>query len=543
MPYPTGDLNQDGIVDSIDISILVSNWNTSDPTSDINNDGIVDSLDLSILVSNWGETTADAGTALLVTNDETLSMGHQNLSNILTTAGYTVATRLFSDPEDYDGIDVVIVSIGNPQGDTGKYINPPVGIVTMDSWRPLGMGTNLGFENNTNPVEVIAPSNPLAAGVSGTFDAYLAPRFITWETDLSANPTVVVTRPSQPTQAVVFAYESGDTMTSRFATTRHVALGYHEDGLEAGLSTEATDQLLAATAWAAASSYTAPPPPSAPTNVVASASNEQATISWDSVSSADSYTIKRSTTDGGPYTTIETNITTTSYTDINLTNGTTYYYVISATNAQGESQDSSQVSATPVENTLLTLYRINSGGDEIANDGENWHQDGADELSPWTETGVDLVETVPVAVTKSAEVPAYVPVSLFESLRWRGGSSYLRYRLPHGTGDHILRLYFCEREHTIAGGRQFHVSVDGTQVLTNFDIAAEAGGQGIGIMREFSLDYTSNGDTLIEILSASVDAPVINGVELLGANLPPAPSAPTLSAQSGVGYIDVTLNY
>ena len=347
--YPTGDLNQDGIVDSIDLSILVSNWNTADPDSDINNDGIVDSIDLSILVGNWGETTPGPGTALLVTNESTLSTGHQNLSNILTTAGYSVITRLFSEPEDYTNIDVVIISIGNPSGDTGRYLNPPVGIVTVDSWRPLGMGTNLGFENNTNPVEVIAPSNPLAANVSGTFDAYLEPRYITWETDLSANPTVVVTRPSQPTQAVVFAHESGDTMTSRFATTRHVALGYHQDGLAVGLSTEATNQLLAAVNWAQATTYTAPPPPSAPTNVIASASNEQATISWDSVSSADSYTIKRSTTDGGPYTTIEANHTTTSYTDTNLTNGTTYYYVVSAVNSQGESSNSTQASATPVE--------------------------------------------------------------------------------------------------------------------------------------------------------------------------------------------------
>ena len=192
---------------------------------------------------------------------------------------------------------------------------------------------------------------------------------------------------------------------------------------------------------------------------------------------------------------------------------------------------------------LLTLYRINSGGEGISDASEDWHRDGADELSPWTETGVDQVETVPVTVSKSTEVPEYVPVSLFETLRWRGGSSYLRYRLPHGTGEHALRLYFCERAHGSAGGRQFHVSVDGTQVLTNFDIAAEAGGQGIGIMREFSLDYTNDGDTLIEFFFGTVDAPVISGVELLGENLPPPPSAPTLSTQSGIGYIDVTLNY
>ena len=36
-----------------------------------------------------------------------------------------------------------------------------------------------------------------------------------------------------------------------------------------------------------------------------------------------------------------------SYTDTGLSNGTPYYYVVSAVNACGESADSSQVSATP----------------------------------------------------------------------------------------------------------------------------------------------------------------------------------------------------
>jgi hypothetical protein len=47
-------------------------------------------------------------------------------------------------------------------------------------------GYNLGFENNTNPVEVVDAASPLAAGVTGTFNAYVSPAYITWETNLSA---------------------------------------------------------------------------------------------------------------------------------------------------------------------------------------------------------------------------------------------------------------------------------------------------------------------------------------------------------------------
>jgi hypothetical protein len=166
---------------------------------------------------------------------------------------------------------------------------------------------------------------------------------------LSASPDIVVTRPSQPAQAVVFAYEAGSSMPGRYATTRHVALGYHLNGFAVGITSEARAQLLAALSWARSTSYVAPPPPSAPTNLNATAGDMQVSLSWNSVAGATSYSVKRSTTSGGPYSTIVSGHTSASYTNTGLTNGTTYYYVVSATNAQGESPNSAQASATPVE--------------------------------------------------------------------------------------------------------------------------------------------------------------------------------------------------
>jgi hypothetical protein len=48
-----GDLNSDGSVGIFDLSILLSNWQTSNATADINHSGTVDILDLSILLSGW----------------------------------------------------------------------------------------------------------------------------------------------------------------------------------------------------------------------------------------------------------------------------------------------------------------------------------------------------------------------------------------------------------------------------------------------------------------------------------------------------------
>src|ERR1700719_4716509 len=85
----------------------------------------------------------------------------------------------------------------------------------------------------------------------------------------------------------------------------------------------------------------------APAGLFAIAGDTQASLNWTASSVALSYNVKRSTTSGGPYTTVATHITTINYSDTGLTNGTTYYYVVSAVNSCGESGNSNQVSMTP----------------------------------------------------------------------------------------------------------------------------------------------------------------------------------------------------
>lgn len=87
-------------------------------------------------------------------------------------------------------------------------------------------------------------------------------------------------------------------------------------------------------------------PPSVPANVAATAGDSQVTLTWTASAGADSYLVKRATVRGGPYTQIATP-TTTLFTNTSLTNGTTYYYVVSALNSFGESANSAEVSTSP----------------------------------------------------------------------------------------------------------------------------------------------------------------------------------------------------
>ena len=90
----------------------------------------------------------------------------------------------------------------------------------------------------------------------------------------------------------------------------------------------------------------------APTGLAATASDRQVSLSWQAVTRAAGYHLQRALVSGGPYVTVAC-LTTTAYTDTGLTDGTTYYYVVSAfftgnANAGGESADSIEASATPL---------------------------------------------------------------------------------------------------------------------------------------------------------------------------------------------------
>ncbi|MDF2565084.1 MAG: hypothetical protein K0Q53_1479 [Massilibacillus sp.] len=96
--------------------------------------------------------------------------------------------------------------------------------------------------------------------------------------------------------------------------------------------------------------------------LTATAGDSKVTLSWTALDGATSYIVKRSTTSGGAYETIASGVTDINYVDTNVTNGTTYYYVVVAVTADGESNNSNEASATPVGDgkALLCVTMIDS---------------------------------------------------------------------------------------------------------------------------------------------------------------------------------------
>jgi hypothetical protein len=90
-------------------------------------------------------------------------------------------------------------------------------------------------------------------------------------------------------------------------------------------------------------------PPAAPTQVSVAPGDKQVTIEWGPVAGATSYNVYWSTTDGVTKTTgTKIPYTTSPYVHGGLTNGTVYYYVVTAVGSGGESAESPQVAAKPM---------------------------------------------------------------------------------------------------------------------------------------------------------------------------------------------------
>jgi len=89
-------------------------------------------------------------------------------------------------------------------------------------------------------------------------------------------------------------------------------------------------------------------PPLAPAGLAAVGGGDKVTLNWSASATATTYNVKRSTTAGGGYATIGTTASPT-FNDTGVVNGTTYYYVVSATNAAGEGNNSAEASAMPAE--------------------------------------------------------------------------------------------------------------------------------------------------------------------------------------------------
>ncbi len=95
-------------------------------------------------------------------------------------------------------------------------------------------------------------------------------------------------------------------------------------------------------------------------SLAADTDGTQIKLSWDAVGGVSNYTVKKSTTAGGPYTVLNDSVTNTSFTDSEVSNGITYYYIVTAINDKGENITSNEVSGILTGTTSSPELLVNS---------------------------------------------------------------------------------------------------------------------------------------------------------------------------------------
>lgn len=259
--------------------------------------------------------------------------------------------------------------------------------------------------------------------------------------------------------------------------------------------------------------------PAAPTGLRASPGSGKVFLSWDDVSGATGYNIQRATTSGGAYTTVGM-VSSNSFTDTGLANCSTYYYVVAATNSVGSSSNSSQQAVD------LGAYYIgvNAGGSATG-------QFSADA----NVSGGTIGAFVPAAID-TAGVVAPAPQAVYQAERY-GNFTYTFNGLINGA-TYKVRLHSAETYWTAVGQRRFNVTINGTQVLTNYDIIAAAGAPNRANIQEFNANPVS-GQIVIQYATVTDNARA-SGIEILLAK----PAAPTgLTATAGVAQVSLKWNF
>jgi len=164
------------------------------------------------------------------------------------------------------------------------------------------------------------------------------------------------------------------------------------------------------------------------------------------------------------------------------------------------------------QSSLMTaVYRINCGGAVVGAFAADQFATGGTPYGAWVDVS-------------TAGVPNAAPVAVYQSERY-GNHSYSFANLTPGA-SYTARLHFAETKWTSAGARVFNVSINGTQVLTNFDIWARAGANN-ALALDFNTVASSSGQITIQYATV-VDNAKSNGIEILS-NSGSSNQAPTIA--------------
>jgi hypothetical protein len=195
---------------------------------------------------------------------------------------------------------------------------------------------------------------------------------------------------------------------------------------------------------------------------------------------------------------IATVVSGTKYEDTTGMCQTPYYYVVQGVDLAGLSVTSTQASASISQCPTVSSAQINAGGPAVAPFISDVDFTGGSILNH--KNTIDLS-----GVTNAA------PMTVYQSAR-QGNFTYTLAGFDPGS-SHTVRLHFAETFFTTAGSRTFNIGINGTQVMTNFDIFAAAGAKNKAVILELTQNADSNGTFTVTFTSV-VNSSLLSAIEI-----------------------------
>lgn len=176
-----------------------------------------------------------------------------------------------------------------------------------------------------------------------------------------------------------------------------------------------------------------------------------------------------------------------------------------------------------------TVWRIVAGGPSYVDSGGNTWAADTQYLG-----GYSYAATAVVAVSGTSDN------TLYQTERYGDlfNQNSFSYSFPVPAGLYQATLKFAETDFASSGKRVFNVAINGTSVLSNFDIYSNAGGANKADDKVFSNLSPLGGVITVQFTAAGTDSPKVNALAIVPQPPTPTPTVtPTPPAPNGVPYV------
>ena len=163
-------------------------------------------------------------------------------------------------------------------------------------------------------------------------------------------------------------------------------------------------------------------------------------------------------------------------------------------------------------------YALNTGGNATGNFATDNFWSGSTNIF----SAATAIDTNGVAFA--------APQLVYQTERWSNFSYTLPNLIPNRA--YIVRLHFAEISPSVTttNDRRFHIAINGTQMLTNFDIFAATGAKFRAMAKTFTANADSSGQIAIALTKGASNEAKLSGLEVL----PPSPSIAATAAGANI---------